>query len=793
MDIHSITGKPRDLFYSATGVDMLRPLARRQLVTEQVSTLSRMIPVLAVVLSTLVCILLTATNGHEDYAKAVIWSLAQFAALVFGLLGREEPRADAVSRYAIGRTVVFAFALGALWSVVPFLFLPVEQDSLAFLTVLASMGAMGTACFVFAVFPAAAVAFLVPVLLGTIVAGFGIGDLRLTALFAFALLSFASLILFFSLRQTRMLASHLRTESTIRDQRNIIGLLLKEFEENSADWLWELDSAGRIDRVSERFAQAVGGHIRAQGKPFVEFLLEQAGEESPIIREIARSIQDRTTFTNHVVHLRDGVGEKWWRLTGKPVYDEGGSYSGYIGTASDVTTEKLAEKRINYLAHNDPLTNLLNRARFTEQLQTAVGRLERYGSPFAVLYLDLDHFKAVNDSRGHQVGDKLLATVAKRFKSCIRETDYAARLGGDEFAAILTSNCGRDEIAPIAERLVREISTPYDIDGTQVTVGVSVGVAIAPLNGTRPDQILRNADLALYRAKASGRGIYRFFESQMDSELRERRMLEMELRHAIAEGELVLHYQPLISAESREPTGFEALVRWKHPLRGMVHPAEFIPIAEQSDIIQEIGDWTLRQACADAITWPRPYGVAVNLSARHFQNSDIVAVVKDALARSGLSPERLELEITESLLIEHADEVVEKLGELKKLGVTIAMDDFGTGYSSLGYLLKFPFDKIKIDKSFVNALATDPAARDILRSIASLGRTLRMNVTAEGVETPEQVEFLREISLSHLQGYFFARPLDEPGMAGYLLRGEAAAMKEAAPGNHEESEKRAVA
>ncbi len=751
-----------------------------------------MIPALAVVMTILACILLTAIYGHENYRMAVFWSFAQFAALVYGLIGGETPGGDGVSQSTVSRQVLFAFTLGVLWAIVPFLFLPLEQGSLGFVTVLASMGAMCTACFVFAAFPPAAIAFLIPALFGTIVAGFGIGDLHLSALFAAALLSFAGLIFYVSLRQTRMLVEHLRTESTIRDQRNIIGLLLKEFEENSADWLWELDAAGRIDRVSDRFALAVGGREQVQGRRFVDFLVSYSGEDSPIIGEIARSIENRTTFTNLVVHLDGASGERWWRLTGKPAYDEGGVYTGYIGTASDVTAEKLAERRINFLAHNDALTGLLNRARFTEQLHTAVGRLERYGSPFAVLYLDLDQFKAVNDGRGHLVGDKLLAAMAKRLKVGIRETDYAARLGGDEFAAILTSNCRREEIAPIADRLVREVSAPYEIDGELVTIGVSIGIAIAPLDGTRPDQILRNADLALYRAKASGRGVYRFFETQMDSELRERRMLEMELRHAITEGELVLHYQPLISAETKDPSGFEALVRWKHPLCGVVHPAEFIPIAEQSGIIQEIGDWTLRKACEDAVTWADPYGVAVNLSARHFQSSDIVAVVRDALTSSGLQPERLELEITESLLIENPDEVVAKLGELKKLGVTIAMDDFGTGYSSLGYLLKFPFDKIKIDKSFVNALSTDPAARDILRSIASLGRTLRMQVTAEGVETPEQVEFLREISLSHLQGYFFARPLDETNLASYLLRQRGNAMREVGRSAQKPARKRAV-
>lgn len=386
-----------------------------------------------------------------------------------------------------------------------------------------------------------------------------------------------------------------------------------------------------------------------------------------------------------------------------------------------------------------------------------------------MLYLDLDQFKPINDSRGHIVGDKLLTQVAGRISGAVRDNDIAARLGGDEFAIILTNNCDAAATAGLANRLIDAICKPYTVDDEIVSIGVSVGIAIAPINGTRPDQIMRNADLALYRAKSEGRATYRFFENQMDSTQRERRMLETELREAIAEGQLMLHYQPLVSAEDHTPTGFEALVRWNHPLRGTVPPSEFIPIAEQIGLIQQIGDWTIREACRAAARWPDDYTVAVNLSARHFQQSDILEVIRGALADSGLAPTRLELEITESLLIQRPDDVVGKLKEIKALGVTIAMDDFGTGYSSLAYLLKFPFDKIKIDKSFVTASSDDIAARDILRTIISLGKTLNIRITAEGVEEREQVEFLRDIGCNQLQGYYFSRPLDELKLAAYFL------------------------
>jgi predicted signal transduction protein with EAL and GGDEF domain len=344
-----------------------------------------------------------------------------------------------------------------------------------------------------------------------------------------------------------------------------------------------------------------------------------------------------------------------------------------------------------------------------------------------------------------------------------------ARLGGDEFAIIVPNDAMAEHVSSLATRLLEEIKRPYEIDNDLVSIGVSIGIAMAPVNGTRPDQILRNADLALYRAKADGRSAFRFFESQMDSEARERRLLEVELRDAITNQELVLYYQPLVSAIDAQPTGFEALIRWNHPTRGLVPPAEFIPIAEQSNLIVDIGDWTIEEACMAAANWPDHLTVAVNLSAKHFRRSDISLVIKKALAMSGIAPQRLEIEITEGLLMENPDEVTEKLAEIRALGITIAMDDFGTGYSSLSYLLKFPFDKIKIDRSFVEASSHDAVARDILKAIASLGKTLKLKITAEGVETKEQADFLSDIACHQLQGFYFARPLDAIDMPHYLL------------------------
>ena len=770
------SNRASSLYDAATGANALKPLARAKLTVRQIEALAEMTPALSFTVTILSALIVISTFGTQVHNQAIAWAIAGFFAVAYGVsspANRVKARADAPvenSRDAATGYVIFAAILGMLWMLVPVLFLGADEGRVYTVTVISTVGVLCTGGFIFAAMPAAATAFVIPLMAGVMISGFGIADGMLALILAAAMLTLAGVIILASIRQTQLLVHHLVTEATVDGQRNIISLLLKEFEPNASDWLWEFDQDGNCSNVSARFAKAAGGQSKLEGRDFLSFLKSVSAEGDPIVMEIALDIENRATFNDIVVHLVRSGEEKWWRLTGQPAFDDLGSYCGYVGTASDVTNAKLAEKRINFLAHNDTLTGLLNRAKFTEQLASAVARMERYGSPFAVLYLDLDQFKAVNDSRGHLVGDKLLSAVAARIRGALRDSDIVARLGGDEFAIIAPNAAHADDIALLAARLVEDVSKPYELDGEQVKIGLSVGIAFAPLNGTRPDQILRNADLALYRAKAEGRGNFRFFESKMDSEIRERRVLDLELRQALEDEEFVLYYQPLVSSENGEAGGFEALVRWNHPMRGIVPPAEFIPIAEESGLIQQIGDWTIREACRTAASWPSNMFVAVNLSARHFQSSDIHAVVAAALAESGLAPERLELEITESLLINNPDAVIEKLARLKDLGVTVAMDDFGTGYSSLAYLLKFPFDKIKIDKSFVTASSEDPAARDILRSIASLGKTLRMKVTAEGVETLEQVDYLSGIACHHLQGYYFSRPLDAAAMSAYMLK-----------------------
>ena len=426
---------------------------------------------------------------------------------------------------------------------------------------------------------------------------------------------------------------------------------------------------------------------------------------------------------------------------------------GFVRTFTDVTERRRSEARIVHLARHDALTSLANRTVFRQELEAAI-RKPALG--FAIHCIDLDRFKHVNDTAGHPVGDRLLQMVAKRLQVNLREGDVASRLGGDEFAIIQMGVTEPEVAGALAARLCRKLSEPYEIDGKTIFIGASVGVAIA--NGDDADAMLKAADLALYAAKSEGRGTYRFFDPEMNAKFDQRRQLEECLRQALPLDQFDVHYQPKIDVVSRQITGFEALLRWRHPERGFIPPSEFVPIAEELGLIVDIGVWVIERACADIARLPGREGVAVNLSSAQFRTGDIVATVSEALERSGLPAARLELEITESLLLDHNESTIEKLHALRALGVRISMDDFGTGYSSLSYLLSFPFDRIKIDRAFVRQLANRGPSAAIIRAIVGLARSLGIATTAEGVEAEEELVALRNLGCSEAQGYAFGRP-----------------------------------
>jgi diguanylate cyclase (GGDEF)-like protein len=440
---------------------------------------------------------------------------------------------------------------------------------------------------------------------------------------------------------------------------------------------------------------------------------------------------------------------------------------GWVATHEDITERRRAEAKIAYMAQHDALTELPNRLRLYEQLGQTLLRSKR-GEHVAVFCLDLDRFKDVNDAHGHPVGDLLLKSVADRLRQCIRDTDVVARLGGDEFAIMQAGASQPTEATSLASRLIEAIGAPYALGSHQVTVEVSIGIALAPGDGLEAEQLLKNADLALYRAKSDGRGLYRFFEPEMDARMQARRTLEMDLRKAIANGEFELFYQPLVDMKTEYVTGFEALIRWHHPERGMIPPLDFIAVAEDTGLIVPIGDWVLRQACAEAATWPSDVKIAVNLSPIQFKSKGLLPSVISALAASGLSPNRLELEITESVLLQDGDATLAILHELRGLGIRISMDDFGTGYSSLSYLRKFPFDKIKIDQSFIFSMSDHNDSLAIVRAVIAMGSGLGIATTAEGVETPEQFKQLKLEGCTEVQGYLFSAPRPAAEVKGLL-------------------------
>ena len=432
---------------------------------------------------------------------------------------------------------------------------------------------------------------------------------------------------------------------------------------------------------------------------------------------------------------------------------------GALRTISDITERKVAERRIAHLARHDPLTDLPNRRLFQEQLERSLAELDPESGTLALLCLDLDGFKAVNDTLGHPAGDVLLHEVASRLRDVLSPHDVVARLGGDEFAIIqvgVPQPSGSDQLA---RRLIQAVNEPFDISGQPVGVGTSVGIALAPLDGHDPERLLRSADVALYRAKTQGRNVHRFFEPEMDRELQDRRALELDLKEALKREEFQLYYQPIYDVAKDRFSGCEALIRWNHPVRGFVPPSLFIPVAEEAQLIGQIGAWVLREACLQAATWPCDYKVAVNLSAAQFRSGTLVLEVASALANSGLRPDRLEVEITETVVMETAS--LELLHQLRALGIQIALDDFGTGYSSLSYLRQFPFDKIKIDRSFIAAIDDDDTAA-IVRAIVGLGTRIGAEITAEGVETETQMERVRQEGCTQVQGYLLGRPEPAP-------------------------------
>lgn len=540
--------------------------------------------------------------------------------------------------------------------------------------------------------------------------------------------------------------------------------LLDEIEARGSAWFWETDRRGRISYISSRIAQALGASEKELiGRPLScisDGESEISGDGQDAVRSLSFLLTTRTAFSDHVVRAASEE-EIWWSLSGRPIYDRFDQLRGFIGIGTDLTAAKRSQAEVSRLARFDALTGLPNRAEIGALLKQAIAHRGGATRPSALLLLDLDRFKSVNDTLGHPAGDALLTQVAQRLVNAVGTNGHVGRLGGDEFQIVMPATTSRAQVDAIAKALIESVSRPYQLERTQVSIGVSVGIAMAPDDGRTVSELTRNADLALYAAKSAGRGVNRFYDPAMHAAADRRHMLETALSEAVEQNALRVVYQPVVSCKGERVTGFEALVRWTHPVCGPISPAEFIPIAEESSLIERVGEWVLRRACAEAASWPIAARIAVNVSPTQFANPSFPTLVAQVLAQTGLAPQRLELEITEGVFMAEDGNAERQFETLKRLGVRLALDDFGTGYSSLGYLQRAPLNKIKIDQSFVLG-ATQGTNQNaaIIRSIVALADALGMETTAEGAETEDEIELIRSLGCSHIQGFYYGPPME---------------------------------
>ena len=586
----------------------------------------------------------------------------------------------------------------------------------------------------------------------------GMFDIAATALAMTAALFFGAF------ESARNYLSSRIAESAMLEKSEVVSLLLREFEEGEADWLWQIDTARRVRSISPRFAFALGlDPDEIEGKPFIQLIAGEAWETGQFptsLHELAERLKHRDSFSNQLVRVTIKGQQRWWELSGTPRFDEHGNFDGFRGVGSDVTEQRESADQIANLARYDTLTGLPNRLMLTEAMADGMRFAEQWRTKCAFLMIDLDRFKAVNDTLGHVVGDQLLARVAARLRDIMSENEIVGRLGGDEFAIVIrdASDLGRAD--HVARTVIERLSQPYEVDHHTLYVGASVGSAVGPRDGSTVETLMRNADLALYRAKDAGRGTHCTYEPTLHAHAEERRKLEFALRRALEKDELHLHYQPVVDSNSEQVVSFEALLRWQNDELGAVSPGKFIPLAEDTRLIVPIGEWVLRTACREATRWPAHIKVAVNVSGEQLLDPHFSSTVVAALASSGLPANRLELEVTESIFVRDATTARNTLEQCMALGCGIALDDFGTGYSSLGYLRKLRFSTIKVDRSFVQGAATgNKESLAIIRAVVAMATSLDMTTTAEGVETEAELNMVRSLGANKIQGFYFGRPM----------------------------------
>jgi diguanylate cyclase (GGDEF)-like protein len=700
--------------------------------------------------------------------RVPLWQLASWGALVaavgcaiaFRRLSKRHRAAVTAPLKDVRDTLLDGIALGAAWSIPPLAFgHAADADSALGLWIIISL-LMTASAVAMAALPLATIAFVAIV---------GASIVTMLALVAAPVLAaaaalFTVLLMIATFGRGKALVVIRASELALAERDETVSLLLREFEESGSDWLWEIDAQRRVARANPRFAVSFGADPKTiNGTPFLQLLAGptwEAGNFAPALRDLAEKLKGREPFRDLLLPVYVNQEERWWEMSASPRYDERGAFIGFRGVGSDVTEARKSADKINHMARYDTLTALPNRLLINETLARAMADADKWGSRCAFMMIDLDRFKAVNDTLGHPVGDRLLGRVSERLKLLMTENEMIGRLGGDEFAVVIRDATDTHRIEQLARTIIDSLSRPYEVDQHTLYIGASVGLAVGPRDGRTAEMLIRSADLALYRSKDAGGGAFHAYEPQLHMAAEERRVLEIALRSAIEQGQMHLNYQPVVDAATGQLDGFEALLRWTHPEFGNVSPDKFVSLAEEARLIAPIGEWVLRTACDEAARWDIPARIAVNVSPDQLHNPAFIGIVAQALAQSGLPPERLELEVTESVFMREGTVAIEVLEKILDLGVRLSLDDFGTGYSSLGYLAHTRFSSIKIDRSFVQGASKGTKeAIAIIRAVVALADSLGMATTAEGVETEEEHQMVQQLGCTKVQGYYFGRPL----------------------------------
>lgn len=747
----------------------------------QLQAMLQLTPLAMVVNVANASVIALVTWAQVSHGFLLIWTAAIIGLTLLGWRGWFRGRArtrTVASKRSIRRAVRHASVLGTLWAVLPLSLFPMLDTGAQFVVGMVVTGMICAGGFALSTVPVAATAWVVLLGLGSVVALWR-SDLSVAGPAAVMLGCYCLIVIFSAWSWARSFGARLVAETRADRQNEVIGLLLRDFENHASDLLWELDARGRFLHVSQRLAATLGVDANVlpglRATRVLRHALRAAGDDAALrwtalLRQLVRGEAVR----EHLVAFSVADEPSWWAITAHPLLDANGRIDGWRGVATNVTDRHQAHLRLTWLAHNDELTGLVNRTRFRELLTTALATTPAESA--AVVLIDLDDFKQVNDSHGHAAGDELLRAVGERLRAVTRHGDSVARLGGDEFALLVRGGASVNELSPLLERLLDSVGSPCDVMGLEISPRASIGIAVAPKDGVDVDTVMNHADVALYAAKKSGGRRWRFFERAMADSDRRRNALATSLRYAIDRGEFSLAFQPQVSCEDGRISGFEALLRWNHVDHGEVSPTEFVPIAEGTGLMPEIGAWVLAEACRQAALWPRGLRVSINVSAAQLEGKRGFIERVEQAAR-GLDPESVELEITESAFADDVDAAVATLRELRAKGYRIALDDFGTGYSALGYLRLVPFNTLKIDRSFVNHALDENESRVLVDTILAMADSLGMSAVAEGVERADEVAMLRSRGCPMIQGYLVSLPLAAEQVSTFLAEWPARAQE----------------